>query len=341
MNILVLGATGQIGYAATNALARTGHKVSVLARNGSRLRYPDNVTVIERPQLTPEAFKVALQGVDHAIYCIGLPEQFLFDTSVFEEVHCELLETFLDALASSSVRRLTYLSTYEVFEVIDGAISETHPIADTSHMTPYSRSKVRAYRLVTDFARAHAVHLTTIHPAAVYGGLNTGRGITDYMTNLAMWKWHRLPSINAGDFPVIHVDSLSEVIVKSLDQPGAYIASDQMTTLRGIADAMRRQAPSYVPMVIPKGLARLSASLLEALAKVVRVKPLISVGQMHFLTRGWRPDPANAIEKLGWTPMTLDEGIRRFLLKAAPAGSDHAEASRPDPKVAARLEAAE
>jgi nucleoside-diphosphate-sugar epimerase len=334
MNILVLGATGQIGYAATNALARTGHQVSVLARSGSRLRFPDNVTVIARPQLTAEAFKVALQGADHAIYCVGLPEQFLFDTSVFEDVHCDLLETFLEALAGSSVRRLTYLSSYEVFDVIDGVIKETHPIADTRHMTPYSRSKVHAHRLVTDFARSHALHLTTIHPAAVYGGLNTSRGMTDYMTNLATWKWYRLPSINAGYFPIIHVDSLSEVIVKSLDKPGAYIASDQMTTLLGIAEAMRRQARSYVPLVIPTGLANLSVSLMEAMAKVARVKPLISSGQMHFLTRGWRPDPANAIDTLGWTSMTLDEGIRRFLLKSAP------EARRAE-STAARLEAAE
>src|ERR1700682_5025862 len=114
MRILLLGPTGQIGCATTNALAQTEHQVSVLTRSASAVRFPDNVTVIEQRELTPAAFKAALQGIDHAIYCIGLPEQFLFDTSLFEKVHCELLATFLDALRDSSVRRLAYLSTYVV-----------------------------------------------------------------------------------------------------------------------------------------------------------------------------------------------------------------------------------
>ncbi len=338
MNILLLGATGQIGYATTQALAHTSHRVSVLTRNASALRFPDNVTVIEERELTPAAFKSALQGVDHAIYCIGLPEQFLFDTSLFEKVHCELLATFLDALRNSSVRRLTYLSTYEVFEVIDGVIDVTHPIAEAGHMTPYSQSKVRAYRLVVDFALANAVQLTTIHPAAVYGGLNTGRGVTDYMSNLAGWKWWRLPFIHAGDFPVIHVDSLSDVIIKSLDKAGAYIASDQMTTLHGIAEAMRRQAPSYVPAVMPLAVAKAGVSFMDAMAKVIRVKPLVSAVQQDFLTRGWKPNSSKAVRKLGWTPMTLDEGIRRFLLKAAAPGGGRSEPLRSDAKISRPVE---
>ena len=317
MNILLLGATGQIGYATAQALAQTNHRVSVLTRSASPLRFPDNVRVIEERELTPAAFKTALQGVDHAIYCIGLPEQFLFDTSAFDEVHCELLATFLDALRNSSVRRLTYLSTYEVFKVIDGVIDATHPIATAHHMTPYSQSKLRAYRLVAEFAAENGVQLTTIHPAAVYGGLNTGRGVTDYMSNLAGWKWYRLPFIHAGNFPVIHVDSLSDLIIKSLGRAGAYIASDEMTTLHGIAQAMRRQVPSYVPVVMPLAVAKAGVALMEAMAKVIRIKPLVSAVQQEFLTRGWRPDAAKTVAELGWTPMTLDEGIRRFLLKSA------------------------
>ena len=63
--------------------------------------------------------------------------------------------------------------------------------------------------------------LTTIHPAAVYGGHNTGGGITDYMENLASRNWPRLPFINPSSFPVVHVQSLTDAIVKSLDTPGA------------------------------------------------------------------------------------------------------------------------
>src|SRR3977135_2278646 len=179
MKILILGATGQVGQAVTTGLSHTEHQVSVLVRDASGLNFPDNVTVLERGDFTPDVFRAALSGVDHVIYGVGLPEQFLFDNSVFDKVNCQLLRTFLETLQSSGVRRLTYVSTYEVFEVADNEIAETHPIADESEMTPYFQSMVRAYRLAVDFARANDIQLTTIHPAAVYGGRNTGGGITD------------------------------------------------------------------------------------------------------------------------------------------------------------------
>jgi len=326
MKILILGATGQIGYALTEALAKTRHRVSVLVRDASRLKFPEKVDVIERREFTQEAFASALEGVDHVIYGIGPPEQFTFDKSIFDKVNCQLLETFLDAMKASSARRLTYMSTYEVFSVIDGAIQESHPGVDERPLTAYSQSKVRAYRRVVDFSKANGVQLTSLHPAAVYGGLNTADGMTTFMDNLASWKWWKAPFVGPSSFPIIHIDSLVDVTIKSLDKPGAFIVSDLMTSLDAIAKEMRRQTRSYVPLVMPAAVVSLGVFLMEALAKVVPVKPLIAAVQLHFLTRGWAPSPAKAIKEIGWTPMSLEEGMRRFLAGrpvAAPASEGH------------------
>ena len=284
----------------------------MLVRNATVLPFPDSVTVIEQPEFTASVFRNALHDVDHVIYGIGLPEQFMFDNSVFDKVNCDLLQAFLEGMRQSGVRRLTYISTYEVFKNINGVIEETHPIVEEAKMSPYSRSKVRAYRSVVHFARSNGVQLTTVHPAAVFGGLNTGDGITNYMGNLASWKLHRVPFVSAGNFPVIHVNSLTDVIIKSLNMPGAYIASDQMTTLKGIAQAMRMQERSYVPLVMPLWLVKLGVSIMEALAKVIRVKPIASSVQTEFVTRNWRPNSGKAVRELRWQQMSLEEGVRRF-----------------------------
>lgn len=341
MKILILGATGQVGLALTRGLSETEHQVSVLVRDASGLQFPGNVTVLEHRDFTPEVFRAALAGVDHVIYGIGLPEQFLFDSSVFDRVNRQLLATFLEALRASDVRSLTYISTYEVFEVSDNAIDETHPIADESHMTPYFQSMVRAYRVAVEFARANSgIRLTTIHPAAVYGGRNTGGGITDYMENLASRNWHRLPFINPSSFPVVHVESLADAIIKALGKPGAYIVSDQMTSLQDIARTMRKQAWSYVPLMLPLQIVMIGIYLLEAIAKVVRVKPFASAVQIAFLTKGWRPDPGKAVRELGWKPMPLEEGVRRFLAERRPSNSDGPHATTGSERIAliARLE---
>jgi nucleoside-diphosphate-sugar epimerase len=324
MKILLLGATGQVGHALAWALSRAGHQLTILVRKAAGQQLPEAATILERAEFDAQAFASALQGIDHVVYGIGLPEQFLFDDGVFERVNCGLLRTFLGALQGSNVRRLTYISTYEVFETIDGKIDETHPVADESEMTPYFQSMIRAYRIATEFAAANGLTLTTIHPAAVYGGRNTGGGITDYMENLASRNWHKLPFISPSSFPVVHVDSLIDAIVRSLNKPGAYIVSDQMTTLRDIAETMRKQTWSYIPLMVPLWLTMIGIHLIEAVARLLRVKPFASAVQIAFLTKGWRPLPDRAVAALGWTPMPLEEGIRRFL---AARRSAHADAS--------------
>ena len=311
---MLLGATGQIGGALLEALSRAKHPVTALVRNTlGPDKMPDNVEVLKRSEFTSEVLASALRHAEHAIYCLGPPEQFVFDADVFDRLHCRLLETFLQALRVSPVRTLTYVSTYEVFRAIDGVIEESHPIADAHDFSPYSQAKLRAYRRVTDFARDHGIALTTIHPAAVYGGRNTGRGITDYMENLASRKWYRAPFIGASSFPVIHVDSSSDLMVKGLNKPGAYIASDQMTSLQEIAEEMRLQHRTHVPIMMPLAAVNAGVALMEATAKLVPVVPLTSRVQMAFLTRGWRPSATKAMRDLGWKPMPLGAGIGRFL----------------------------
>ncbi len=320
MRIFMLGATGQIGHALAEALSRTEHEVSVMVRTARDLRFSDNVRVIQYPEFSADAFRAAMQGADHVIYGIGLPEQFTFDPEIFEKVNCALLRTFLQELRKSDVRGLTYISTYEVFENIEGRIDETHPIAGESHMTPYFQSMVRAYRSVVEFAQKNGVRLTTIHPAAVFGGLNTGGGITDFMENLASGNWHKVPFITRTRFPVVHVDSLADAIIKSIGKPGAYIASDQMTSLEEIARTMRGRIASYVPVIMPVSMTKLGVSILEGAAKLIGVKPFASAVQLDYLTKGWEPSPGKAIRELSWKPLTLAEGIDRYLSARSDAG---------------------
>ena len=320
MRILILGATGQIGYALAAALSRTEHDVSVMVRNARGLRFPDKIRVIQYLEFSADAFRAGLQDADHVIYGIGLPEQFTFDQAIFETVNCALLRTFLEELRKSDMRGLTYISTYEVFESVNDRIDETHPIADESDMTPYFQSMVRAFRLVVDFAKKNDIRLTTIHPAAVFGGLNTGSGITDFVENLVSGNWHKVPFITKTRFPIIHVGSLADAILKSIGTPGAYIASDQMTSLEEIARMMRVRVGSYVPLAMPLSITRVGVTILESASRLLGVKPIVSAVQLDYLTKGWEPSSDKAIRELSWTPMVLAEGMDRYLSARSDVG---------------------
>lgn len=320
MRILILGATGQIGHALAQALSRTEHEVTVMVRHARDLRFPDKVRVIQYPEFSADAFRAAMQDADHVIYAIGLPEQFTFDQAIFETVNCSLLRTFLEELRKSDMRGLTYISTYEVFENINNRIDETHLIADETHMTPYFQSMVRAFRSAVDFANKNDIRLTTIHPAAVFGGLNTGSGITDFVENLVSGNWHKVPFITKTRFPIVHVGSLADAIIKSIGRPGAYIASDQMTSLEDIARMMRVRVASYVPITMPVSITKLGVSILESASRLIGIKPIVSAVQLDYLTKGWEPSSDKAIRELSWKPMALAEGMDRYLSARSGAG---------------------
>jgi uncharacterized protein YbjT (DUF2867 family) len=45
MKVLLIGATGQIGYALTTALSQTSHQTAVLVRNKRKLAFPGSLIV--------------------------------------------------------------------------------------------------------------------------------------------------------------------------------------------------------------------------------------------------------------------------------------------------------
>jgi hypothetical protein len=82
---------------ATRWLGRC-HRPTTRSLHWSEAHLPRNFRVIEQSEFTLDSFNSALRNVDHVIYGIGLPEQFLFDNSVFEKVNCNILTIFLSAL---------------------------------------------------------------------------------------------------------------------------------------------------------------------------------------------------------------------------------------------------
>jgi dihydroflavonol-4-reductase len=319
MKILLIGATGQVGYALTHALAQAGHDTTVLVRNAGQLAFPPGVRVVTEARFTQEGFERLLPQVDCAIYGIGLPEQFTFDAGVFERVNLNLLKTFLAAMEKSALRRLVYVSTYEVFAAQGGLIRESHPQASLEGLTPYFTAMTKAYAEVTAFAARTATKLTTIHPAAVYGGLNTSEGFTNVIENLLNWRLWKLPVVLPGRFPLVHAQSLATAMVSAIkrDVEGAHIVSDGMSSLKSLATALRSQTRSYMPPQVPAALAYAATAPVEALGRALHFRPMLCKVQLDFITSGNEPLAARAAQKLDWTPMPLESGLQRYLAERA------------------------
>jgi dihydroflavonol-4-reductase len=185
----------------------------------------------------------------------------------------------------------------------------------------------QAYGDVIEYAARTGIRLTTIHPAGVYGGLNTGDGITNVIENLLNWRIWRTPMVVPGRFPLVHANSLADAIVSALSHEGPFIVSDTMCDLRTLARALRRQVRSWVPPEVPAGVAYAATEPLEWLGRALRRRPIMSRVQLDFLTAGSEPSADRAEQELAFRPLPLDEGLRRYLADrtylAALRGSGH------------------
>jgi len=95
MRIFLIGATGQIGYSLARMLSQTTHHITVLVRDQTKHRFPENYRVLESRSFNRQVFRQALSGIDHVVYCAGLAEQYMPDTTVFDRVNLDLLKPFL------------------------------------------------------------------------------------------------------------------------------------------------------------------------------------------------------------------------------------------------------
>jgi uncharacterized protein YbjT (DUF2867 family) len=122
MNTLLIGATGQIGYALAQNLSSSTKKLTVLVREKAKLGFASAVTLRSAAQFDEHVFEQALVGQDRVIYGIGLPEPFAPSKDMFDRINYDLSALFLKALTRSSVKRLAYIPAYEVFSVLAGVI---------------------------------------------------------------------------------------------------------------------------------------------------------------------------------------------------------------------------
>ncbi|MBL8993335.1 MAG: NAD-dependent epimerase/dehydratase family protein, partial [Spirochaetia bacterium] len=278
--------------------------------------FPPEVKRIESDLFTLVLFSEALANVDLAIYSAGVPEQWLRDKSHFNRINHDLFKTFLDAITGKGINKLIYISTYEVFAEREREIRESHPITSV-HTSSYFDSMTKAFKIAKDCEKKHNLDLITIHPAAVYGGVNTRKGATDLILNVKNRNFRKLRALINSSFPLAHVDSLADGVLRAIERNKwgeSYIFSDGMTCLETVVRTVKSIYPSaYVPMKIPVWLARLSAFLLEFIANhITHRTPIISKVQIGFITRALRPSSEKAERELGWKPMPLPEGIKKM-----------------------------
>jgi len=182
--ILVTGASGFIGSAVVEALARDGHMVRAAVRR-PHLSFPDGVEVMQHPDLA-QAFdwQQLLQDVDQVVHLAGIAHTGRgVDRAAYDRVNRQATARLATAAAQASVRHFVFVSSIRAQSgpAADHALTERDDPAPTD---AYGASKLAAEEAV----RTSGVPFTILRPVLLYGP-----GVKGNLALLARAAATRLP----------------------------------------------------------------------------------------------------------------------------------------------------
>jgi dihydroflavonol-4-reductase len=314
--VFVTGATGLAGANVCKLLIERGDNVRALAR-GSADSEPlaaMGVEIVTGDVIDADDVRRAATGADAAIHCaalLGGASQHLPD---FEAVNIQGTKNVLDAGQALGLRRVVAVSTGTFFDTAGGLEREDAPVTKEPSSDPYTITKMAAFQ--DAMARAAAGQdVVTTHPGAIFGPspvVSNALGRTSF--NRVLLSALRQRIMQYLTFPVswVFADDIARGCILALDRGVAgerYMldgrpedvvstaqACNRICALAGIAHRVEDVAPSDDPEL----LAVFGPTLMAIAFKLTAVPT-----SRHDLTE------SKTFKRLGYDPISLDEGLRR------------------------------
>jgi dihydroflavonol-4-reductase len=316
--IFVTGATGQTGANVCEQLIQRGDKVRALVRN------PDDavalseigVEVVKGDVSDPDDVLRAADGAEAAIHCAALLGGASQNLDDFKAVNMVGTTNVLDAAKAHGMRRVVALSTATFFNLSTDLPFEEAPVLENPPGDPYTVTKLAAFLDARKRAEA-GEDVLTCHPGAIFGpGLVVERALHRTSFNRVLLAGMRGRIKRYLAFPVTWVAGADVAAgsIAALDRGAAgerYLLigrpEDTLSTAAGINRACKvagidhrvedldyRSDPEALTLEFGPTL----MAIAEAAAKHVRA-----------------PRPADNLtgRRLGYTPMSFDDGLRLLI----------------------------
>jgi dihydroflavonol-4-reductase len=312
--IFVTGGTGLTGANVCEQLIARADAVRALVRNpgDAEALTAIGVEVVQGDIADPDDVTRASKGCDAAIHCAALLGGASQDVADFHAVNTVGTANVLDAARAHGMRRVVALSTATFIDLTADVPFEQAPILDDPPDDPYTVTKLAAFR--DAHARAAAGEdVLTCHPGAIYGpGLVAQRALHRTSFNRVLLAGLRGRLVAYLAFPVTWVAAhdVAAGSIAALDHGVAgerYLLigrpEDTISTAAGCNRACEIAGVDHRVEDLdyrsdPKALTEAFGPTLMAIAAKAAsdARPPRS------------PDNPTS-RRLGYTPMSLDEGL--------------------------------
>jgi nucleoside-diphosphate-sugar epimerase len=320
VKVFVTGGTGFIGGHVVRKLAERGDDVTALVRDpaGASDLAKLGVTLVKGDVSDKQALREAMRGSDAvihgaAIYKVGIPKderQGMYESNVLGT------ENVLRAALEEEIPKVVYVSTVAAFGNTRGkVVDETYRHPHDNYTSYYEQTKVEAHDLARRLIDEEGLPCVIIQPGGVYGPddhSSMGQQINQFLAG-------KMPMIAFPELGLnmVHVEDVADGILLGLDkgQTGEqYILGGQITTMREVIDTVGRVADRKPPSrAIPTGLMKAMTPIGGVVGRMMGQPPNLSelISSADNVTFWAKHD--KAMEKLGYSPRGLEQGLRDML----------------------------
>lgn len=317
---LVTGATGFVGSHVAEACARRGIAVVTLARSTSDTRLLDQLGVeVVRGELTdPQAVARAMADVEVVVHCAAKVGDW-GPVEEYRQVNVGGTAVLLEA-ARERKPRFVHLSSLGVYAARDHDRTDESEPPPPDHMDGYTQTKVEAEKLVLSYHQHHGIPVVILRPGFVYGPRD--RTVLPRLMDLLAKGHIRYIGSKTKLMNTIYVENLVDAIFLAIEKPQAVgqiynLTDDEEVTKQQFMETLADLAGLPRPTkVVPLGVARLAARVLEGIARLRGAKqpPRVTQARIKFMGLNLSFSCDKAKRELGYKPQVrFAEGMRRTI----------------------------
>jgi len=316
--VLVTGATGLAGANICKLLVERGDRVRALARETADTGPLKelNVDIVTGDVTDPDAVLRAARGSDVAIHCAALLGGASQNMADFEAVNIGGTKNVLDAAEAVDLRRVVAVSTGTFFDTAGGLDREDAPVTKQPSQDPYTLTKMAAFLDAMSRA-ANGRDVVSAHPGAIFGPspvVSNALGITSFNRVLLSAARGRIERYLKFPVSWVFAEDIARGCLLALDKGVAgerYMLDGRPEDVVSIANAANRmcvlagldhEVVDIEPSDDPEVAKVFGPTLVAIAKKAAKETP-----------ERKRLEDSKTYKRLGYRPISLDEGLTRTL----------------------------
>ena len=311
---VITGASGHIGYALLVKLIEKGEKVRILIRrNEARFDALDCEKVFGDVNDAASLLS-AFRGADTVYHLAGVIDINNGDDSLVWKVNYEGVKLVCAACREAGVKKLVYASSVDAFKPLpfNAVMREVSVFEPETLEGTYAKTKATATNFVFEECKK-GLPAVVVYPGACIGPYDYKVSNVGEMVRMCLHG--SIPaSLNFGAYNFVDVRDVADGMIAAAEKgkvgEGYILCGEQISADEFVATCLRTCGKQAPKLKIGKGIATISAPVMEVYYKISKTTPLFTRYSIRKISSNCNFSIEKAKKELGYSPMSVAQSIR-------------------------------